>query len=132
MNVLTTMREAIAGMVGSLSPSWPTLLYLPGNVEQPPCFVVGRPRAYENAAQRALVQVDVPVYILGRTASTRDDDSQRELDAVADQLLTLMWKPPKTESLTMRLTAIDPTVVPIGSTDWPAYTATVVCTTTFC
>ena len=96
-----------------------------------PCYVVGRPDLDEGD-QRAIASITVPVYVIGRTAASRDDDSQAELDGLADALINLMWTPPRTEGPTLRLTRMRAVVVPIAATEFPAYTGTVVASTTFC
>lgn len=129
MNVISTIRQLVYGLVAQ-GPV-PTYRWLPQEANEVPCYVVGRPEVTEGA-QRAIVSVSVPVYVIGRTAAGRDDDTQSELDALADALLNLLWKPPQTESSSLRLTRMLPTVVPIAATDFPAYTATCVASTTFC
>lgn len=103
--------------------------WLPGSVDELPCYVVGRPSVGEGDA-RAIIAVTVPVFVLGRTV--RDDDSQHELDGLADALIKRLWTPPPTEGVALRLTDLDATTTEVAGTDCPSYTATVVCETTYC
>ena len=130
MNVIATTRQVVYGLIDDAT-SVPVYQWLPQEASEVPCFVVGRPDLDEGD-MRALVQVEVPVYVIGRTAASRDEDTQRELDQLADALVNLLWKPPKTEAMTLRLTRMRATVVPIAATEYPAYTGYVVASTTFC
>jgi hypothetical protein len=108
----------------------PVLRWLPEAANELPCFVVGRPDLDEDPTARAMQQVTVPVYALGRTL--RDDTAQDELDANADTLERLLWKPPQEPGRSGRLTRLRATVVPVGNVEIPAYTATVIVTTAPC
>jgi hypothetical protein len=108
---------------------WPTYLYLPDSADDLPCYVVGRPSTREQD-RRAMMEIRTPVYALGRRL--RDDDAQRELDAAADTLHALLWKPGQEPGMSLRLTTADATVVQVAGVDVPAYTATVVATIAYC
>jgi len=129
VNVIATTRQLVYGLVDGLS--IPTYRWLPQEANEVPCYVIGRPEVNEGQ-QRAIASVTVPVYVIGRTSTARDDDTQKELDDLADALITLLWTPPQTEGTSLRLTRMQATVVPIAATEYPAYTATVVASTTFC
>ena len=107
----------------------PVYRWLPGSADELPCFVVGRPDLDEGAA-RALQQITLPVYALGRTL--RDDDAQSELDDMADQLERLLWKPPQEPGQSLRMTRMRATVVTVATVEIPAYTCTVVAATAPC
>lgn len=110
----------------------PVSLRLPQDVnEGPPAYVVGRPQVTEGT-QRSLMSFEVPVYVLGRTSTARDDDAQAELDAAADALLAQLWKPPQEPGMSLRLSRVTPTVTAVGSVDYPSYTATLLATTAPC
>lgn len=110
--------------------SLPTLQYLPGSMELATCYVVGRPDVAENATTRALAEVTVPLYVIGRTL--RDNRAQAELDDAADALVDLLWNPPPADGFVLRMQQVLASVVPIGATDYPAYTALIVAETTHC
>ena len=129
-NVIATTRQVVFGLIDEAT-SIPVYQWLPQEANEVPCFVVGRPDVDEGD-MRAIASISVPVYVIGRTAASRDDDTQRELDQLADVLVNLLWKPPKTEAMTLRLTRMRAVVVPIAATEYPAYTGTVVASTTFC
>jgi hypothetical protein len=102
----------------------PVLQWLPGSADELPCFVIGRPDLDEASSSRALLSVSVPVYALGRTL--RDDEAQRELDAMIDTLTALLWKPPQRPGESLRMTRARATVVTVAANEIPAYTATVI------
>ena len=129
-NVIATTRQLLFGLVDEAT-EIPVYQWLPQEANEVPCYVIGRPDIDEGD-MRALVQIEVPIYVIGRSAASRDDDTQRELDQLADALVNLLWKPPKTEAMTLRLTRMRAVVVPIATTEFPAYQGTVVATTTFC
>ena len=128
MTVLTSPRslvyDIVAGGVDEHVYRW-----LPAAVDDVPCYVVGRPSSREGTS-RAMCQVTVPVYALGRTL--RDDEAQAELDAMGDRLHELLWKPPQTPGTSLRLERCDATVIQIAGVDIPAYTASVVTATAYC
>jgi hypothetical protein len=130
VNIIATTRQVVFGLIDEATVI-PTYQWLPQEASEVPCFVVGRPDVDEGDL-RQIAEISVPVYVIGRTSSSRDDDSQRELDQNADLLVNLMWKPPKTEAMTLRLTRMRAVVVPIAATEFPAYQGTVVASTTFC
>lgn len=132
MNVVTDCREAVYDVVTSmLALPLPTYLYLPGSTEELPCYVVGRPEVSEGDT-RAIVATSVPVHVLGRTATSRDADAQRELDAAADAVIVALWNPSSDPSISMRLTEARPVVISIAGLDVPAYTVLVAVEATFC
>lgn len=126
---ITTPRQLVYDIVTDLN-VWPVWQWLPGDAEELPCYVVGRPDVGEGELP-ALASVTVPVYALGRTL--RDDEAQAELDAAADALLTAFWNPKSPEpSMSIRLNTLVASVIPIAATEYPAYSASVVVTVAFC
>lgn len=100
-----------------------TFAFLPGSLEELPCYVVGRPTVVEGTP-RAIIEVSTPVFVCGRTL--RDDEAQAELDRYADLIVTRLWQPPRNEGIALRLTRMDPVTVTVAGTEVPAYQATVV------
>jgi hypothetical protein len=129
-STIADVRQMLYGLVAGLDLA-PTYRWLPQEANETPCYVIGRPDVVEGA-QRALLEISTPVYAIGRTAASRDDDSQSELDDLADALLGLLWTPPQAVSISLRLTTLAPTVVLVAATEYPAYTATVVAGTAYC
>lgn len=126
---ITTPRQLVYDIVNDLD-TWPVWQWLPGDAEELPCYVVGRPDLGEGD-QKALAEVRVPVYALGRTL--RDDEAQAELDRAADALLTALWTPKSSDpSMSIRLTSLVASVIPIAALEYPAYSASVVVTVAFC
>lgn len=107
----------------------PVHLYLPGSADELPAYVVGRPNVAEGD-QSAVMATTVPVFALGRRLG--DDDAQRQLDQLADLLLTRFWHPPRTEGVGIRLQTITAGVIEVAGLDIPAYTASLLCTSTYC
>jgi hypothetical protein len=127
IDVVTNFRGIIFDLCGRME--WPVYRWLPGNAEELPCYVVGRPNVAEGA-QRFMCEVVIPVYALGRTL--RDDDAQSELDLAADSLLNLLWTIKSESGVNLRSTRLEASVLTIGSTDVPAYSLSVEGATTFC
>lgn len=121
------MRELVHGLL--VGAPHPVRKYLPGTADEVPMFVVGRPNVGEGD-QPALMVTTVPVFALGRR--TGDDDAQRQLDHMADLLLTRFWQPPRTEGVGIRLVSITAGVIEVAGLDLPAYTASLLCTSTYC
>ena len=128
MTAITTPREAVydivAGGVDEHVYRW-----LPASADDVPCYVVGRPGTREGQS-RAMLQSTVPVYALGRTL--RDDEAQAELDAMGDRLHELLWKPPQSPGMSLRLERCDATVIQIAGVEIPAYTASVITAAAYC
>ena len=129
VSVITRPRQLVYDIVNGLDvlPVWQ---WLPGDAEEVPCYVVGRPSVSEGDIS-ALATVTVPVYAIGRTL--RDDEAQAELDSAADALLNALWNPASTDSsLSMRLASMTASVIPIAALEYPAYSASVEVTVAFC
>lgn len=101
----------------------PVRLWLPGNADQLPSYVVGRPDLDEGTP-RSLQSISVPVYALGRTL--RDDAAQAQLDGMADVIIDALWRPLQDAGQSYRLTRGRATVLTIAAVEVPAYTLTVV------
>jgi len=129
MSDLAATRQRVFDLVNG-STELPVFRWLPGTTDDLPCFVIGRPDLDEQPNVRAMQQLTIPVYVLGRTL--RDDDAQAQLDSLADELTDLLWKPPQEPGQSMRLTRLRATVVPVAGVDIPAYTATVIAATAPC
>jgi hypothetical protein len=124
---ITAMRALVAGLLGDAPV--PVHQWLPGNTDDLPALVVGRPNVAEGD-QAAIIATTVPVFALGRRSG--DDDAQQELDRLADLLLARFWQPPRTEGVGMRLQSITAGVIEVAGLDIPAYTASLLCTSTYC
>ena len=129
MSGIADIRRHVHELIAA-STELPVLRWLPEAPNELPCYVVGRPNETEDSSRRSTKLIEVPVYALGRTL--RDDTAQDELDAMADHLDDLLWKPPQEPGRTMRLTALRATVTVIANIEIPAYTATVATATAPC
>jgi hypothetical protein len=120
---LTATRRWVFDTLTAAVGDVPVWLWLPGAVDGLPCYVVGRPDLDEDTTTRSVQRLTVPVYALGRTL--RDDDAQAELDAMADTLIALLWRPMQDAAQSYRLTRGRATVLTIAAVEVPAYTMTV-------
>lgn len=103
----------------------PVYGYLPDDVAHLPCHVVGRPTVRESGTP-AVMTMTLDVSLLGRRIS--DEDSQMELDTLADQLFVLLGG---TRNVTvannnrMHCTGLLPATVMVAGNEMPAYIASV-------
>jgi hypothetical protein len=125
---ITTSREVLHRLV-SASASVPVYRWIPARTDELPCYVIGRPDGDERPSTQ-IAELPIPVYALGRTL--RDDDAQAELDTLADTLIGVLWRPPQTEGLTMRLARWRANLVNVAELEVPAYTCTVIATVAYC
>ena len=130
MDMITVVRQLLFDRVSEAT-TVPVLLYIPGEANECPAFVIGRPDVDEGDS-RAVASVTTPIHIIGRTAASRDDDTQRELDLLADLLVNTLWKARQEQMISLRLTRMRATVTPIGNVEYPSYTATTVASTAPC
>lgn len=121
--MIVEFRRAVTELLARTS-SVPVIGYLPDDVAELPCLVVGRPSIQETATP-ALMRLSLDVSLLGRRVS--DNDSQAELDALADQMFTNLGgtRNVKRNDLIMRCTLILPATVIVAGSEYPAYLATV-------
>jgi len=91
-------------------------LYLPDDVTQVPCVVIGRPSIEDGVSIVAAdFLVSVPVMVLGRPV--RDDDAQQQLDQVADLVIDrLVQEQP---------ISVTPETESVAGLTYPAYLITV-------
>jgi hypothetical protein len=122
------MRQLVAGLLDGAPV--PVHRWLPASADELPALVVGRPNVAEGEQAPAIIATIVPVFALGRRGG--DDDAQRELDELADLLLARFWQPPRTEGVGIRLQSIVAGVIEVAGLDIPAYTASLLCTSTYC
>ena len=111
--------------------SIPVYRYLPDDVAHLPCHVVGRP-ALRPGSQPAVGTLELSITLCGRRVS--DDDSQAELDALADELVAAVGG---TRSVLLDgqhivSIGVEPVTVFVAGTEIPAYQATVTTETLTC
>lgn len=128
--IITDFRAAVVDVLTSTA-SVPVIGFLPDDVAELPVLVVGRPSIRE-AGIKALMALSLDVTLLGRRIS--DDDSQAELDALADELFTNLGgtRNVKSNDLMLRCTLILPATVLVAGLEYPAYLATVTTDTMTC
>ena len=116
-------RRAVYDALGSTS--LPVYQWLPDDVAHLPCHVVGRPALRESGISAGLATLELGVTLLGRRIS--DDDSQAELDALADELVKVLGGTRNREvsGVHLRCVALDPGTANVAGQDIPAYVATV-------
>jgi hypothetical protein len=120
---VSAFRKTVVDLVRSKG-SVPTYGYLPDDVAHLPCHVVGRPTITESGTP-ALMTLNLDVTLLGRRIS--DDDSQAELDALADELFDLLGgtRSVKTNDTHLRCVQLLPATVIVAGNEMPAYIASV-------
>ena len=107
--------------------SAPVYGYQPDDVAHIPCIAVGRPTAAESSTP-AVMTMTLDVTLLGRRIS--DEDSQAELDALADELFDALGctgnvKVGTDEPRLITCPAFRPASVTVAGLDYPAYLFTV-------
>lgn len=124
-------RQAVITLLTAGSPV-PVYGYLPDDVAELPCHVVGRPTGRETGTP-AVVRMTLDVTLLGRRIS--DEDSQKQLDTLADDLLALLGG---TRNVTvgdnnrMHWTEVTPATVMVAGLEMPAYVTSIVMDTVTC
>jgi hypothetical protein len=87
-----------------------TWTYHPDDPNMLPCYVVGKPTLDIDVQ---LVQFSVPVWAIGRRMS--DEDSQLELDHMADVAINMLRGPD------VNVSRVEPLVANISEQNYPAY-----------
>lgn len=87
-------------------------LYLPDDLAEQPCVIVGRPGASFRGTDLG-VEIRVPVHVLGRNIN--DDGSQIEHDQLTDVILGVLW------DQDVPLIAVLPTLQTVAGHSYPAY-----------
>lgn len=87
--------------------------YLPDDPNMVPCYVVAKPTLAINVQ---LVEATIPVWVIGRRMS--DEDSQRQLDALADKAIALL------QGSDVAVVRVEPGIATIGEASYPAYIVT--------
>ena len=109
----------------------PTYQWAPDDPAHIPCQVIGRPSLRESGRPKIMLMT-LDVTLLGRRAS--DDDSQAELDALADQMFMALGgtRLVRINGLAMRCEALLPGTVLVAGLEYPAYIASVSTDTVTC
>jgi hypothetical protein len=96
--------------------------YLPNDVSELPCYVVGRPSARESG-QPAVMTLTLDVTLPGRHIF--DEAAQAELDVLADELFDLLGgtRSVAVDGGHLRCTGINPATVSVAGLETPAYVA---------
>lgn len=120
---VVAFRKAVTDLVRDRG-SVPTYGFLPDDVAHLPCHVVGRPTIIESGTP-AMMTLTLDVTLLGRRIN--DQDSQAELDALADQMFDLLGgtRNVKVPDGHVRCTQLLPATVFVAGNECPAYIASV-------
>jgi hypothetical protein len=130
--MIREVRDVVAGHL--LGSAWPVHRYLPDDVAELPCIAVPRPRL--TPGDKAMITAAVVVLVVGRRLN--DDDSQAELDDVADLVIERfggITRSIATEHpLVRRLVCDDvtPNTTVVAGLDYPAYALTITAHMTSC
>lgn len=117
------VRRTVYDLIYTKSPI-PVYQWLPDDVAHLPCYVIGRPSLRESTVS-AVLRCELDVTLLGRRV--RDDDAQAELDAYADELVTMLGgtRNVRQGDSQLRCTLLLPGTVIVAGNEHPAYIATV-------
>jgi hypothetical protein len=96
--------------------------WLPEDVTELPCAVVGRPTAVRSREAAAIFDLLTPVYVIGRRLN--DDDAQAELDIYTDLVFGRLTQPISGLAGRTEL-RLDPSTVQIAEQTYPDYIITV-------
>ena len=120
---VVAFRRAVTDLIRDRG-AVPTYGYLPDDVAHLPCYVVGRPTIIESATP-AVMTLTLDVTLLGRRIN--DQDSQAELDALADQLFDVLGgtRNVRVADNHVRCTQLLPATVFVANSECPAYIASV-------
>jgi hypothetical protein len=121
MGFIAPFRAAVLSLVEDRA-SVAVYSYLPNDVTELPCYVVGRPSVRESGTA-AVMTLTLDVTLLGRRIS--DEDAQAELDVLADELFDLLGGTRNVfvDSGHLRCTGITPGMVVVAGLETPAYVA---------
>jgi hypothetical protein len=116
-------RRAVSDLL-KLKMTTPLYTFLPDDVAHLPCLVVGRPSIRESGTS-GVMTTTLDVSLLGRRIS--DEDSQQELDALADQLFEALGgtRNMRSGAIQLRCTVLLPATVLVAGQEMPGYIATV-------
>lgn len=99
----------------------PVHSFLPDDVNEVPCLVVGRP-SYYPGREAGVDNLDVPLYVVGRRL--HDEEAQVELDQWTDLVLVhAMQRIPGPPQVSTAVRA-SPETVQVAGSDFPAYVVT--------
>jgi hypothetical protein len=123
MGFVAPFRAAVQSLIEDLA-SVAVYSYLPNDVSDLPCYVVGRPSVRESG-QAAVMTLTLDVTLAGRRIS--DEETQAELDVLADELFDLLGG---TRSVVvdgghLRCTGITPGTVVVAGLETPTYVASI-------
>src|SRR5262245_20718631 len=117
------MRSVVGDLLAGRS-SAPVYTFLPDDIAELPCLVVGRPTMRESRTAGVSTQT-LTVTLLGRRIS--DEDSHFELDTLGDELYANLGgtKSVHHGRLHLRCTLFVPGTVTVAGQEMPAYLADV-------
>ena len=120
---IVPFRRVVAALVRERT-GLATYSYLPDDVAHLPCHVIGRPSMREFDT-KGVMTMTLDVTLLGRRIS--DEDSQMELDVLADQLFVALGgtRNVKVDQGHLRCGLMLPGTVLVAGVEYPAYIASV-------
>lgn len=116
-----TVRGVIAGQLTTALPTFPVLKWLPEDVEELPCAVVGRPAYTVSPEINTAYLVSTVVTVVGRRLT--GDDAQQELDLAYWEVMNALNLFKGFLDGTQRYQVSDavPELVAIASEEYPCY-----------
>ena len=117
-------RTAVSELL-RMNCSAPVYTFLPDDVAHLPCLVVGRPSIRESRTA-GVSTLTLTVTLLGRRIA--DEDAQRELDVLGDELFAVLGgtKNIRSQGIALRCTNFVPGTIAVAGQEMPAYLADVV------
>jgi len=115
------VRAVIATQLQTILPGFPVLRWLPEDVEELPCVVVGRPAYNVSPEITTGYQVTTVVTLVGRRATS--DDAQQELDMAMWEVMNALnlFKGFMDGQQRYQVTDSVPDLVAIASEEYPCY-----------
>lgn len=130
--MIVEFRAAVvAVLVDAFGSSTPIFDELPDDLAQLPAIVVGRVDVSEGDAS-IVADLSLDVWLIGRRVNV--DAPGLQLDQLADQVLSTFnaWRSLRAYDHDLQLSAVNARTLTVGSSTYPAYTATVDTSITTC
>lgn len=123
--------EVVATIVDAM-PDVPVWDVIPDDVNELPCIVVGRPGG-RPTAQAVVFDLDLSVFVIGRRQQAGGQEA--EVTQLADRLFDALGGTRGCKSpagIVLAITRLDPRMISIAGSEYPAFTVDVETSATTC